>query len=131
MVRIWDLRRLVLPISYFIEKPFQNWTRTSADILGSVFVYVDYTTPVGEVRAELGRILKESPYWDKKVNVLQVTNTTDRSVELRALMSAADSPTAWNLRCEVREKLLDFLQKKYPQSLPRVRVDLQKELNKV
>jgi len=130
VVRIWDLRRLVLPISYFIEKPFQNWTRTSADILGSVFIYVDYTTPVGEVRAELERILKESPYWDKKVKVLQVTNTTDRSVELRALMSAADSPTAWNLRCEVREKLLDFLQKKYSQSLPRVRVDFQKELNK-
>jgi len=130
VVRIWDLRRLVLPISYFIEKPFQNWTRTSADILGSVFIYVDYTTPVEEVRAELERILKESPYWDKKVKVLQVTNTTDRSVELRALMSAADSPTAWNLRCEVREKLLDFLQKKYPQSLPRVRVDFQKELSK-
>ncbi|MCK4463418.1 MAG: mechanosensitive ion channel family protein [Candidatus Omnitrophica bacterium] len=126
VVRIWDLRRLVLPISYFIEKPFQNWTRTSADILGSVFIYVDYTVPVGEVRAELERILKESPYWDKKVNVLQVTNATERTVELRALMSAADSPTAWNLRCEMREKLLEFLQKKYPQNLPRTRVELQK-----
>ena len=124
VVRIWDLRRLVLPISYFIEKPFQNWTRTSADILGSVFIYVDYTVPVGEVRAELERILKESPYWDKKVKVLQVTNTTEHTVELRALMSAADSPTAWNLRCETREKLIEFLQRKYPKSLPRTRVEL-------
>lgn len=122
VVRIWDLRRLVLPISYFIEKPFQNWTRTSANILGSVFIYVDYTVPVDEVRAELGRILNESTYWDKEVNVLQVTDTTEHTVELRALMSAADSPTAWNLRCETREKLVEFLQKKYPQSLPRTRV---------
>ena len=126
VVRIWDLRRLVLPISYFIEKPFQNWTRNSADILGSVFIYADYTVPVEEVRAELGRILKESPHWDKKVNVLQVTDATEHTVKLRALMSAADSPTAWNLRCETREKLLEFLQKKYPQSLPRTRVELQK-----
>ncbi len=126
VVRIWDLRRLVLPISYFLEKPFQNWTRNSADILGSVFIYADYTVPVEEVRTELGRILKESPHWDKKVNVLQVTDATEHTVELRALMSAADSPTAWNLRCETREKLLEFLQKRYPESLPRTRVELQK-----
>jgi len=126
VVRIWDLRRLVLPISYFVEKPFQNWTRTSADILGSVFLYVDYTVPVEEVRQELYNILEKSSYWDKKVKVLQVTNTTDHTVELRALMSAADSPTAWNLRCEVREKLIEFLQKKYPKSLPRTRVELKK-----
>lgn len=126
VVRIWDLRRLVLPISYFIEKPFQNWTRTSADIIGSVFLYVDYTVPMEEVRQELYNILEKSPYWDKKVKVLQVTNTTEHTVELRALMSAADSPTAWNLRCEVREKLIEFLQKKYPKSLPRTRVELKK-----
>lgn len=125
VLRIWDKRRLILPISYFVEKPFQNWTRTSADIIGSVFIYVDYTVPVEEVRRELDRILEQSRYWDKKAKVLQVTDATDRSVELRALMSAADSPTAWNLRCEVREKLLDFLQKKYPGSLPRTRVELQ------
>jgi small-conductance mechanosensitive channel len=124
VVRIWDLRRLVVPISYFIEKPFQNWTRISADLLGTVFLYADYTVPVNEVREELTRILDGSPHWDKKVNVLQVTNADNRTVELRALMSAADSPTAWTLRCEVREKLLEFLQKKHPQSLPRVRVDL-------
>jgi small-conductance mechanosensitive channel len=125
VVRIWDLRRMVVPISYFLEKPFQNWTRTSADLLGTVFIYTDYTVPVDEMRKELTRILESSPKWDKKVNVLQVSDTTDRSVELRALMSAADSPTAWDLRCEVREKLLEFLQKRFPGSLPRTRVEME------
>lgn len=123
VVRIWDLRRLVVPISYFLEKPFQNWTRTSADLLGAVFVYTDYTVPVKEVRNELTRILENSPKWDKKVNVLQVTNATDKTVELRALMSAADSPTMWDLRCEVREKLLEFLQQRFPECLPRIRIE--------
>jgi small-conductance mechanosensitive channel len=127
VVRIWDLRRLVVPISYFLEKPFQNWTRTSADLLGTVFIYADYTVPVKEVRNELTRILENSSKWDKKVNVLQVTNATDKTVELRALMSAADSPTAWNLRCEVREKLLEFLQQRFPECLPRIRVEMNNE----
>ena len=126
VVRIWDLRRLVVPISYFLEKPFQNWTRTSADLLGTVFIYTDYTVPVKEVRNELTRILENSPKWDKKVNALQVTNATEKTVELRALMSAADSPTAWNLRCEVREKLLEFLQQRFPECLPRVRIEMNK-----
>jgi small-conductance mechanosensitive channel len=124
VVRIWDLRRLVVPITYFIERPFQNWTRTSADILGTVFVYMDYSVPVEEVRTELKHIVAASSYWDGKVCVLQVTNTTDRTIELRALMSATDSPSAWELRCEVREKLIAFLQEKYPESLPRVRADI-------
>ena len=124
VVRIWDLRRLIVPVSYFIEKPFQNWTRISSDLLGTVFIYADYTIPVNEVREEMTRILNGSPRWDKKVNVLQVTNADNRTIELRALMSAADSPTAWDLRCEVREKLLEFLQKRYPESLPRVRLDM-------
>lgn len=124
VVRIWDLRRLIVPISHFIEEPFQNWTRTSADILGSVFIYADYTIPVKDVRDELTRILEDSSYWDKKVNVLQVTNATEKTVELRALMSASDSPTAWNLRCEVREKLLKFLQVRFPQCLPLIRLEM-------
>ncbi|MBN1870483.1 MAG: mechanosensitive ion channel [Candidatus Omnitrophica bacterium] len=124
VVRIWDLRRLVVPISYFLEKPFQNWTRTSADLLGTVFIYTDYTVPVKEVRNELTRILENNSKWDKKVNVLQVTNATDKTVELRALMSAADSPTAWDLRCEVRENLLEFLQQRFPECLPRVRIEM-------
>jgi len=126
VVRIWDLRRLVVPISYFLEKPFQNWTRTSADLLGTVLIYTDYAVPVKEVRNELTRILENNPKWDKKVNVLQVTNATEKTVELRALMSAADSPTAWNLRCEVREKLLEFLQQRFPECLPRIRVEMGK-----
>ena len=126
VVRIWDLRRLIVPITYFIEKPFQNWTRTTADILGSVFLYVDYTVPVEGIREELQRILDKSQHWDRKVCVLQVTNTSERTIELRALMSAVDASTAWTLRCEVREKLVGFVQKNYPEALPRVRAELEK-----
>jgi small-conductance mechanosensitive channel len=124
VVRIWDLRRLVVPLSYFLDHPFQNWTRKTADILGTVFVYTDYTVPVEEVRQELHRILQASGMWDGKVWGVQVTDTTDRSIELRALMSAPDSGVAWDLRCHVREKLISFLQQKYPQSLPRVRAEM-------
>jgi small-conductance mechanosensitive channel len=124
VVRIWDLRRLVLPLSYFIERPFQNWTRVTADLLGTVFLYTDYTVPVDTVRAELHRILESSGMWDGKVWGLQVTNATERTLELRALMSAPDSPTAWDLRCHVREKLIGFLQETYPHCLPRTRADI-------
>jgi len=124
VVRIWDLRRLVLPITYFIEQPFQNWTRTSADILGTVFLHVDYGVPVDALRQELTRILEGSALWDRKVNVLQVTDAKERTLELRALASAADASNAWDLRCEVREKLVAFIQKNYPGSLPRVRATL-------
>ena len=122
VVRIWDLRRLVVPITHFIEQPFQNWTRRSADILGSVFLQVDYTVPVHELRAELNRILSASPRWDGKVNVLQVTDVRERTLELRALASARDASQAWDLRCEVREKLIDYLRERHPGSLPQVRV---------
>jgi len=124
VVRIWDLRRLIVPISHFIEKPFQNWTRSSADILGSVFLHVDYTVPVQAVRDELTRLLESNPHWDKKVNSVQVTEMKEHTVEVRALMSAANSPAAWNLRCEVREGLLRFLQEKYPHAMPRTRVEI-------
>lgn len=121
VVRIWDLRRLVVPVTYFLEKPFQNWTRMSADILGTVFLYTDYTVPVDEVEKKLREILDEEPHWDRKVWGLQITNTTDRSLELRALMGAPDASAAWDLRCSVRKKLVRFLQEKYPEALPRVR----------
>ena len=124
IVRIWDLRRLVVPLSYFIEKPFQNWTRRTADLLGTVFIYTDYSVPMDAVRRELLRILQASSMWDGRTWGLQVTNATDRSVELRALMSAPSTPKAWDLRRHVREKLIDFLQHEYPQSLPRVRAEL-------
>ena len=126
VVRIWDLRRLVVPITFFIDKPFQNWTRVSADLLGTVFLYADYRVPVDAVRQELHRILQESPEWDGKVWGLQVTNATERTVELRALMSAPDSGAAWNLRCAVREKLLAFLREHCQESLPRVRAEMER-----
>jgi len=125
VVRIWDLRRLVVPITYFIEKPFQNWTRTSADILGTVFLQVDYGVPVDEVRQELTRILDASPNWDRKVSVLQVTDAKEHTLELRALASSSDASKSWDLRCEMREKLVTFIQKNYPASLPRLRATLE------
>jgi small-conductance mechanosensitive channel len=126
VVRIWDERRLVLPITYFIEQPFQNWTRTSAQLLATVFLHVDYRSPLEAIRQELTRILEESPYWDRRVNVLQVTNAREQTVEIRALASAADASLAWDLRCEVREKLIDFLQRHHPEGLPRLRAELQR-----
>jgi hypothetical protein len=125
IVRIWDLRRLVLPLSYFIEHPFQNWTRNSADLLGSVFLYVDYTVPVEEVRAELSRIVKSTNLWKGKVCVLQVSDAKEGTLQLRALMDAHDSGAAWDLRCYVREKLVQFLQEKYPSALPKIRAEFQ------
>ncbi|MGA1868327.1 MAG: mechanosensitive ion channel family protein [bacterium] len=127
VVRIWDLRRLVLPITYFLEKPFQNWTRTSADILGTIYIYADYTLPVQKIREELQRILKDSEWWDGKVSGVQVTNASEHTIEIRALISAADSSAAWNLRCDVREKLLEYIQKNYPDSLPKVRATLNEQ----
>jgi small-conductance mechanosensitive channel len=121
VVRIWDLRRLVLPLSYFIEHPFQNWTRTSSDLLGYVTLWVDYTVPVAEVREELQRIVKSSQLWKGEVCGLQVTDASEHAIQIRALMDARDSGAAWDLRCYVREKLIDFLQHRYPQCLPRLR----------
>jgi len=125
VVKIWDLRRLVLPITYFIEQPFQNWTRTSADLLGTVFLYVDYAVPMTVLRAEFTRILNASKLWDRKAHVLQVTDVKERTIEVRALMSARDAGTAFDLRCEVREQLIAFLQQRYPESLPRVRASIE------
>lgn len=122
VVRLWDLRALVLPISYFVEKPFRNWTQTAANVLGTVVLYADFTVPVEEVRRELERILAQSAWWDRRAGALDVTGMTERGVELRALVSAHDSGALWSLRCEVREKLLGFLQQKHPASLPRVRL---------
>jgi small-conductance mechanosensitive channel len=128
VVRIWDLRRLVLPITYFIEKPFQNWTRATANILGTVFLYVDYSAPVGSIREKLHQILKDSELWDGNVWGLQVTNATERTMELRALISAPDASTAWNLRCEVREKLIAYIQQNYPGALSKFRTEIQQPL---
>jgi small-conductance mechanosensitive channel len=126
VIRIWDLRRLVVPITYFLEKPFQNWTRSSSNLLGTVFLYVDYMLPIDKLRQALHEILVSSENWDKQVWELQMTNAGERTIELRALMSASDATTTWNLRCEVREKLLAFIREKYPDCLPRVRAELER-----
>jgi small-conductance mechanosensitive channel len=120
-VRIWDLRRLVLPLSYFLDHPFQNWTRTSAELLANTLLHVDYTVPMEELRQELKRICESSKLWGGKVCVLQVSDASEHTVQLRALMDARNSSDAWDIRCLVREKLIEYLQKNYPGSLPRYR----------
>lgn len=122
VVRIWDQRRLILPISYFIEKPFQNWTRNSAEILGTIYLYMDYTVPVEEIRKELKRIVEENSLWDKRVCGVQVTDSKEKTLEVRALVSAEDASKLWDLRCLVREKLVEFIQKKHPHALPKLRI---------
>jgi len=124
VVLIWDQRRLVLPINYFIEKPFQNWTRVSAELLGTVFLYVDYMVPLQALRDELDRILAGTKLWDRRVKLIQVTDSKERTLELRVLVSAVDAPTAWDLRCLVREKMVEFLQREHPAALPRTRAEL-------
>mgnify|MGYP003575451011 CR=1 FL=1 len=124
VVAIWDQRRLILPINYFIEKPFQNWTRISSDILGTVFIYTDYNVPVDALREEFERLLASTPLWDKRVQVIRVTDAKEGTVEIRALMSSSNSSKNFDLRCFIREKLIDFIKNHYPESLPRTRAEI-------
>jgi small-conductance mechanosensitive channel len=123
VLNIWDQRRLILPINYFIEKPFQNWTRTTAELLGVVILYVDYSLPLEPVRAELDRLLEQTDLWDRRAKVLQVTDLTERTMQLRVLASAASAGIAFDLRCYLRENLVTFIQKNYPESLPKTRAE--------
>ncbi|MGC5010526.1 mechanosensitive ion channel family protein [Streptosporangium sp. DT93] len=124
VLRLWDERRLVLPVSYFTANPFENWTRHSSRVVGHVFIRADWSVPVEELRAELYRALREHPLWDQKDWTLQVTDTLPNGLlELRALMSASDSASAWDLKCDIREHLVAFVRDRYPESLPRFRVD--------
>lgn len=127
VLNIWDRRRLILPINYFIEKPFQNWTRTSSDLIGTAFFYVDYSLPIEPLRAELTRLLGLNKLWDGKVNNLQVTDIKQDCMEIRVLASAGNSGNAFDLRCYIRESLITFIQQNYPQSLPRVRAEIEKD----
>jgi small-conductance mechanosensitive channel len=120
-VRTWDLRRMVLPITYFVEKPFQNWSRVSTELLGTIILYLDYQVPMGELRKELKRLVENNPKWDRKVCGLQVTDAKQSTIEVRALVSSIDPGKTFDLRCEVREGLIQFLCRNYPESLPRVR----------
>ncbi|MQY08490.1 mechanosensitive ion channel family protein [Actinomadura macrotermitis] len=125
VVHLWDERRLILPVSYFTEKPFENWTRRTSRVLGTVILHVDWSVPVEELRAELYRALRDNPLWDQRDWVLQVTDVLENGmVQLRALMSAPDSASAWDLRCDIREHLVGYIRDHYPQALPRLRAEL-------
>jgi small-conductance mechanosensitive channel len=123
VVKLWDLRRMVVPLSHFIEKPFQNWTRTGGELIGSVFLCVDHTAPVEAIRNKLAEIVGQSKLWNGKVVSLQVSDCKETTIELRALVSADNASALWDLRCDVREKLVDFLQREYPTALPRRRYE--------
>jgi small-conductance mechanosensitive channel len=125
VLSIWDQRRLILPITYFIEKPFQNWTRTSSELLGTVYLNLDYSVPIEPIRTELTRVLHTTELWDKRVNVVHVTDSKDSVLELRLLISATNAGNTWELRCFIREKIVAFINEKYPGSFPRTRVNLQ------
>lgn len=120
-VRTWDSRRMILPITYFVEKPFQNWSRVSTELLGTVILYLDYQTPMGELRKELKRLVESNPKWDRKVCGMQVTDTKQSTIEVRVLVSATDPGKTFDLRCDIREGLIEFLVRNHPESLPRSR----------
>jgi small-conductance mechanosensitive channel len=121
VIAIWDQRRLVVPLTYFIEQPFQNWTRENSELLGTAFLYLDYSVSVEALRQEFCRIVEESPLWDRKVCSLQVTNLSEHTMEIRCLMSARNSSEQFDLRCLVREKMIAFIQQNYPDAFPRTR----------
>ena len=123
VVRIWDWRRMIVPLGYFIEKPFQNWTRIGNELIGTVFLYVDHTAPVETIRKKLAEIAAQSKLWNGKVVSLQVSDCKETTIEQRALVSANNAAAVWDLRCEVREKLIDFLQREHPEALPRRRYE--------
>ncbi|GII89185.1 mechanosensitive ion channel protein MscS [Sphaerisporangium siamense] len=124
VVRLWDERRLILPVSYFTTNPFENWTRYESRVIGHVLLYVDWSVPVDELRAELYRRLRDHPLWDQKDWSVQVTGVQPNGlVELRALMSASDAPSVWDLKCDMREHLVSYVREKYPEALPRLRVE--------
>lgn len=125
VLRLWDERRLVLPVSYFAHNTFENWTRHTSRVIGAVLLHTDWNVPVAELRTELYRFLREHPLWDQKDWVLQVTDVLPNGlIQLRALMSAHDSASAWDLRCDTREHLVSFIQEKYPEAMPRFRADV-------
>jgi small-conductance mechanosensitive channel len=121
VVCIWDLRRLIVPLSYFIENPFQNWTRDRSDLLGTAFLYTDYSVPVAAIREHFAKVLEGSPLWDRKVCSTQVTNLSERTMEIRCLMSARNASEQFDLRCLVREEMVRFIQENYPDAFPRTR----------
>jgi small-conductance mechanosensitive channel len=125
VVKIWDERRMIVPLQWFIENPFENWTHTSATILGTVFLWLDYSVPTQEVRAEFERVCKTLPLWDKRVCVMHVTDADQRCMQVRLLVSAIDSGSAFDLRCQIREHMIAYIAENYPQALPRLRAEVE------
>lgn len=123
VARTWDLRRIVLPISYFIDHPFQNWDAKDPELLGSVFIHCDYTAPFDLIRNKLEELIHSHPNWNKKVWKMHVTNCTEQTIELRIIMTAKDAGSTFELRAFVREKLIEFLQKEHPYALPHIRYE--------
>ena len=128
IVRLWDRRRLILPITYFVEKPFENWTRSNASIDGSIFLYLDYNVPVDKIRAKARELAENDPLWTGESFAVQVTDTTPSCLVVRVMLSARDAPSAFDLRCHLREELIAFIRDEYPQSLPQTRLMLAEEL---
>lgn len=124
VVKIWDERRMIVPLQWFVENPFQNWTHSSSTMLGTVFLSLDFSVPIAPLRQEFERLTHSSELWDKRVCVLQVTDATERTVQLRFLVSAQDSGRAFDLRCLIREGMIDFITRNYPHALPRLRSSL-------
>ena len=124
VVRIWDERRLVVPLNWFIEHPFQNWTRRSSQLIGTVFLMLDFRTPIAPLREELQRLCEASPQWDRRVCVMQVTDANEQAMQLRMLVSSTDSGKNFDLRCQVREGIICYVQAHYPEALPRWRGEL-------
>ena len=125
VVQLWDQRRLIVPINYFLEKPFENWTRRSQDVLGTVYLHFDYHLPINELREEFYRYIETHPAWDKRKKALVVTDAKETSMQIRVLVSAADPDKLWSLRCDVREALISFVQGKHPEHLVKTRVAVQ------
>jgi small-conductance mechanosensitive channel len=132
VVNSWDGRRIIVPINFFIEKSFENWTRVSSDVIGKVKFYADYSLPVEKVRTEFTRLLSASPLWDKRASGFLVTDANDKTIELRATMSARNSDDAWDLQCYIREKLITYISSNFPEALPKTRsmpVSMEPKLN--
>jgi small-conductance mechanosensitive channel len=128
IVRLWDRRRLILPITYFVEKPFENWTRSDASIIGAILLYLDYNVPVDIIRTKAREFVEADPLWNGEVFAVQVTDTRPTCIEIRILMSARDAPTTFDLRCHMRERIIAFLRDEHPEALPQTRLMLAEEL---
>jgi hypothetical protein len=122
VLSLWDERHMIVPLQWFIENPFENWTRSSSKLLGTVMLYLDFTMPIAPLRAEFERVVRAAPEWDCRVCVLQVTDATEKAMQVRLLVSAGSAGQCFDLRCRVREALIDFVAREYPQCLPRLRI---------